>query len=70
MSANPYARRSQMAPAARVVRAYAAPVNRTAGIISAYDPASAGGFNLDAPPAPWIDSGLGGELRARLGDEI
>jgi hypothetical protein len=57
MSANPYAKRSQMAPAARVVRAYAAPVNRSAGIISAYDPASAGGFNLDAPAGPWVDLG-------------
>ena len=57
MSVNPYAKRSQMAPTARVVRAYAAPVNRSAGIAIAYDPAAAGGFNLDAPPGPWIDLG-------------
>ncbi len=57
MSSNPYARRSQMAPAARSVRAYAAPINRTAGIISAFDPASQGQFDLDSPPAPWIDLG-------------
>ena len=42
MSSNPYAKRSQMAPASRVVRAYAAPVNRAAGIIQAFDPAVPG----------------------------
>jgi hypothetical protein len=57
MSTNPYAKRSQMATASRTVRAYAAPVNRTAGIITAFDPASPFGFNLDAPPAPWLDLG-------------
>jgi hypothetical protein len=57
MSSNPYAKRSQMAPAARVVRAYAAPIDRTAGIISAFDPATYGGFNLDSPPGPWLDLG-------------
>ncbi len=57
MSTNPYAKRLQMAPASRVVRAYAAPVNRTSGIIAAYDPASPIGFNLDAPPWPWLDLG-------------
>ena len=57
MSSNPYARRSQMAPASRVVRAYAAPVDRANGIIAAFDPASPRGFNLDAPPWPWLDLG-------------
>ena len=52
MSTNPYAKRSQMAPASRVVRAYAAPVNRPSGTIAAYDPASPLGFDLDAPPWP------------------
>ena len=56
MSSNPYARRSQMAPTARAVRAYAAPIDRVRGIIAAFDPAQ-GQFNLDAPPAPWIDLG-------------
>jgi len=54
---NPYAKLSQMAPAARLVRAYAAPVDRSAGSITAFDPASYVNFNLDAPPAPWIDLG-------------
>ena len=57
MSSNSYAKRSQMAPAARAVRAYAAPINRITGSIAAFDPASQGRFDLDAPPAPWIDLG-------------
>jgi hypothetical protein len=46
-----------MAPAARAVRAYAAPVNRVTGSIAAFDPASQGQFDLDSPPAPFIDLG-------------
>jgi hypothetical protein len=57
MSTSPYARRSQMAPTARIVRAYAAPVNRINGFFAAFDPASQGAFDLDNPPAPWIDLG-------------
>jgi len=57
MSSNPYAKRSQMAPAARAVRAYAAPVNRVTGATIAFDPATQGGFDLDSPPQPWIDLG-------------
>ena len=57
MSTNPYAKRSQMMPASRVVRAYAAPVNRVSGIIAAFDPGSPLGFDLDAPPWPWLDLG-------------
>ncbi len=48
---------SAPAPAARRVRAYFAPVNRATGTPVIFDPALEGGFNLDAPPAPWI--GLG-----------
>ncbi len=57
MSSNPYAKRSQMAPAARAVRAYAAPVNRLTGLFAAFDPASQGQFDLDSPPSPFIDLG-------------
>ena len=57
MSSNAYAKRSQMAPAARVVRAYAAPINRVSGLIVPFDPATEGNFNLDSPPSPWIDLG-------------
>jgi hypothetical protein len=50
-------KRSQMAPAARAVRAYIAPVGRPSGPIAAFDPAAQGQFNLDAPPEPWLDLG-------------
>ncbi len=45
------------APVTRRVRAYFAPVNRSAGAATIFDPAALGGFNLDAPPAPWVDLG-------------
>lgn len=48
---------SAPAPVARRVRAYFAPVNRTAQTPVLFDPSQQGGFNLDAPPAPWIDLG-------------
>ncbi len=48
---------SAPAPVARRVRAYFAPVNRTAQTPVLFDPSQQSGFNLDAPPAPWIDLG-------------
>jgi len=48
---------SAPAPVARRVRAYFAPVNRTAQTPVLFDPSQQGGFSLDAPPAPWIDLG-------------
>jgi len=45
------------APVARRVRAYFAPVNRSTGVATIFDAAQAGGFALDAPPAPWVDLG-------------
>jgi hypothetical protein len=50
-------KRSQMAPVARAVRAYIAPIGRPSGPITAYDPAAQGQFDLDAPPQPWLDLG-------------
>jgi len=44
-------------PITRRVRAYFAPVDRIAEIPAIFDPAQNGGFNLDAPPAPWLDLG-------------
>jgi hypothetical protein len=46
-----------MPPITRRARAYFAPVNRTAAIPAIFDPAQSGSFNLDAPPAPWLDLG-------------
>ncbi len=48
---------SAAAPVARRVRAYFAPVNRSAQSPVSFDPSVEGGFNLDAPPAPWISLG-------------
>ena len=45
------------APVTRRVRAYFAPVNRTAEAPVLFDPSEQGGFSLDAPPAPWISLG-------------
>lgn len=46
-----------VAPVTRRVRAYFAPVDRAANAPTLFDPAQTGGFDLDAPPAPWIDLG-------------
>lgn len=54
MSANWF---SAPAPVTRRVRAYFAPVNRAAQTPALFDPSQQGRFNLDAPPAPWIDLG-------------
>jgi hypothetical protein len=57
MSINPLARRSQMAPVGRAVRAYVAPVDRPSGVFYPFDPAGQGQFDLDSPPSPWLDLG-------------
>ena len=49
--------RALMQPVSDGVRAYFAPVNRTTETPSAFDPAAVGLFNLNSPPAPWIDTG-------------
>ena len=46
-----------VAPVARRVRAYFAPVARAAGAATVFDPAGIAGFDLSAPVAPWIDLG-------------
>jgi hypothetical protein len=45
------------APITSRVRAYFAPVDRTAAAPTLFDPAQLGAFSLDAPPTPWIDLG-------------
>ena len=44
-------------PMTRGTRAYFAPVNRVLQQPVFFDPAKQGAFNLDSPPAPWIDLG-------------
>lgn len=48
---------SQMQPVGRGARAYFAPVDRVNGNPTVFDPSMEASFNLDAPPAPWIDLG-------------
>jgi hypothetical protein len=49
--------RSPMAAVSSRMRAYFAPVDRSAEAAAIFDPAKHGTFNLDAPPSPWIDLG-------------
>jgi len=48
---------SAPAPVTRRVRAYFAPVNRAAQAPVLFDPTQSASFDMDAPPAPWIDLG-------------
>lgn len=49
--------RAGLRPVARQTRAYFAPVDRVNGPTAVFDPSQNSGFELDAPPAPWIDLG-------------
>ena len=57
MKSNPYARPSQMCPLAEAVRAYAVPIDRNSGRTTPFDPSAQGEFDLDLPPAPFLDLG-------------
>jgi len=57
MSTGPLAVVNAMPPVTRRVRAYFAPVDRVNRVPTVFDPAVDGGFDLDSPPAPWIDLG-------------
>ena len=46
-----------VAPVARRVRAYFAPVARTGGVATVFDPAGLAEFDVNAPVAPWLDLG-------------
>jgi hypothetical protein len=56
--------------AVRRVRAYFAPVNRSTQQPTIFDPAQAGLFDLDTPPAPWIDLGWITAFSRRSGTKI
>jgi hypothetical protein len=59
---------SAAAPVARRVRAYFAPVDRAAQAPAMFEASRAEGFDLDAPPAPWISLGwIQGFTRAATG---
>ena len=46
-----------MPPAVRRVRAYFAPVNRAAKQPTIFDAGQSGSFDVNTPPAPWLDLG-------------
>jgi len=49
--------RAGLRPIARQTRAYFAPVDRATGPTAVFDPSQNSGFQLDAPPTPWMDLG-------------
>ncbi len=49
--------RAGLRPIARQTRAYFGAVDRVNGPTAIFDPSKDGGFQLDAPSAPWIDLG-------------
>jgi len=46
-----------MCPLAEAVRAYAVPIDRSAGAATPFDPSVQGEFDLDSPPVPFLDLG-------------
>ena len=61
---------ASVAPVGRRVRAYFAPVNRAAGVPTVFDASGLAGFNVDAPPAPWVDLGWCAGFARRCGTKI
>lgn len=58
------------APTTTRVRAYFAPVDRTAAAPTLFDPAQLGSFPLDTPPAPWIDLGFISQFVRKSGTKV
>jgi hypothetical protein len=54
----------------RRIRAYFAPVNRAAGVPTLFDAAQLGRFDLEAPPAPWIDLGWIAKFVRKSGTQV
>ncbi|MDP9052076.1 MAG: hypothetical protein M3O31_15350 [Acidobacteriota bacterium] len=59
-----------VAPVTGRVRAYFAPVNRTAGVPTLFDAAQLGSFNLNTPPAPWVDLGYVSQFVRKSGTKV
>ena len=57
-------------PVTRRVRAFYAPVDRAARTATLFDPAGIAGFDVDAPPAPWVDLGLCTNFVRTSGTEV
>ena len=61
---------SVTAPVTRRVRAYFAPVNRATGTPTVFDPVAQGRFDLDAPPASWVDLGWIAKFARKCGTKV
>jgi hypothetical protein len=59
-----------VSPVTRRVRAYFAPVNRSAGLPAVFDPAQLGRFTLDTPPVPGIDLGWVSRFSRKAGTKV
>ena len=59
-----------VAPVTRRVRAYFAPVARAAGMATVWDPAGIAGFDVDAPPSPWVDLGWCSGFARKSGTKV
>ena len=57
MSTTALVMQPSLPPTVRRVRGYFAPVNRATGVPTAFDGTQAAAFEVDAPPAPWVDLG-------------
>ena len=58
------------APTTTRIRAYFAPVDRTAAAPTLFDPAQLATFPLDTPPTPWIDLGFISQFMRKSGTKI
>jgi hypothetical protein len=61
---------ASVAPVARRVRAYFAPVTRTTGMPTVFDASALAGFNAEVPPAPWLDLGWCVAFERKCGTKI
>jgi len=61
---------ASVAPVTRRVRAYFAPVNRSAGVPTLFDAAQQGRFDLHAPPTPWVDLGWVSKFARKSGTKV
>ena len=57
-------------PVTRRVRAFFAPVDRVAAVPTLFDPAGLAAFEVDAPPAPWLDLGWCTGFARRSGTKV
>ena len=61
---------ASVAPVTRRVRAYFAPVDRTAGQATIFDASGIAGFNVEQPPAPWLDLGWCSGFTRKSGTKV